>query len=109
MILVHFPSTTMVKISISVSYKMGIHCVILLMVGKNVILTVQVAFSWQFEYNNVQLFQLKFVRPLVSSPSPTTEHTMMHVSHMTMMAHHGVMLVMVKRTTVHLPVQVTIC
>ena len=61
-------------------------------------------------YNHAQyFFQLRFVRPLVSSPSPTMVHSMISVSHMTMVAHHGVILVMVKSTSVHLPVQVTLC
>ena len=63
---------------------------------------------WRFIKIMTILFQLKFVRPLVSSPSPTKVHSMMGVLHMTMMAHYGVILAMVKRTTVRQPVEVTI-
>ena len=80
--------------------------------GENVRLTVQVTVYCMFSvcsYTHEQIFQLQFVRPLVSSPSPTKVNSMMAVSHMTMMAHHGVILVMVKRTTVRLSVQVTLC
>ena len=55
------------------------------------------------------LFQLKAVRPLVSFLSPILEHNMMRVSPMTMMAYHGVILVMVKRAPVWVTVQVTLC
>ena len=64
---------------------------------------------WRFIKIMTILFQLKFVRPLVSSPLPTMVHSTMRVLHMKMMAHHGVKMVMVKRTTVRRAVQVTLC
>ena len=69
----------------------------------NLVLTVQ-----YFHNEDQPFFQLKFVRPLVSSPLPTKVNSMISASKMTMMTHHGVILVMVKRVTVRLLVQVTI-